>query len=203
MPDAVPPDVGEDAAWVAVDTTLSPTQLLALLDHAEGLLRINSQWVFDTWQWLDIDRFELSISNLSNGKQWQTTGRLHRTPDGLRLDYDDGLKASTRFRVEPVGQGTRLWIIDDYGRLSEEQRRTRTDEVDRSLPGWGQDLRRYLSNWARWSHSPLWRWYMERVWQPMTPLGRRVTRLVIGVTVVELLVFVLLVAVLVNEKLGK
>ena len=44
---------------------------------------------------------------------------------------------------------------------------------------------------------------MERVWQPMTPLGRRVTRLVIGVTVVELLVFVLLVAVLVDEKLGK
>ena len=37
----------------------------------------------------------------------------------------------------------------------------------------------------------------------MTPLGRRVTRLVIGVTVVELLVFVLLVAVLVDEKLGK
>lgn len=196
MPEPRPDGVGTDAAWVGVTTTLAPGQVLALLDDPERLLRVNSQWLFDTWEQSSGSRFRLRIHNSSNNRIWETDGGLQRLSDGLRLDYAQGIKASTRFIVEPAEEGARLWVVEDYGRLPEEERRARTDEVDRSLPRWGQDLYRYLRGWARWSRFPPWRWYIERVWQPMGPLGRRVVRLLIWATVAELLVFLGLVIVL-------
>lgn len=189
MTEPRPPGVGEDAAWVSVAARLPPSDVLALLDDPERLLRVNSQWVFDTWERPTVDQFRLRIANQSNGRIWETSGTIHRLPDGLRLDYDEGIKAFSRFLVEPAEEGARLWVVEDYGRLSEEERRTRTDEVDRSLTRWGQDLYLYLRAWARWSRFAPWRWYMERVWRPMKPLARRIVRLLIWATLAELLLF--------------
>jgi hypothetical protein len=193
MTDPRPPGVGEDAAWVIVATSLPPADVLSLLEDPERLLRINSHWVFETWERPTSDRFRLRIANQSNGRTWETSGTLRTLSDGLRLDYDQGIKAFTRFLVEPAGDGTRLWVVEDYGRLPEEERKARTDEVDRSLTRWGEDIYRYLRSWSRWSHFPLWRWYMEQVWQPMKPLARRIVRLLIWATVAELLLFLGLV----------
>ncbi len=184
-----PPGAGEDAAWVGVATTLSPSKLLGLMDDPERLLRVNSRWVFDRWERSAPDRFRLRIQNQSNDRVWETGGRWRRLPDGLQLDYDEGIKAFTRFLVEPLGEGARLWVIEDYGRYPEAERRARTDEVDRSLTPWGHDLHRYLRAWARWSRLAPWRWYMERVWRPMRPLGRRIVRLLVWATLAEILIF--------------
>jgi hypothetical protein len=195
MPDPRPEDIGEDAAWVGVTTRLSPDQVLALLEDPERFLRVNSLWVFETWERSADNGFRLRIRNQGNGHTWATDGTLTRLPDGLRLDYAEGIKASTRFIVEPAAGGTRLWIVEDYGRLPEKERRARTDEVDRSLPRWGQDIYRYLRNWDRWAGFAPWRWYMEQVWRPMKPLGRRVVRLLLWVTAAELVLFLGLVVV--------
>jgi hypothetical protein len=181
---------------VAVDTPLAPADLLALLDDPERPLRVNSLWVFEAWERLAAERFRLRIRNRSNGKTWATAGTIEPLSDGLRLRYDEGIKADTRFLVEPLGQGSRLWVIEDYGRLPLAERKARVDEVDRSLNTWGHDLHRYLRAWARWSGLAPWRWYMERVWRPMKPLGRRVTRLLFWATVAEILVFLGLILVL-------
>jgi len=196
MTDLRPPDVGEDAAWVFVPTSLPPSQILSLLGDPEHLLRVNSQWVFQIWERPAPDRFCLRIENQSNGRTWETCGSVAPLPDGLRLDYDEGIKAFTRFQVEPDGEGARLWVVEDYGRLSEDERRVRTDEVDRSLNRWGQDLFLYLRGWSRWSGFVPWRWYMERIWRPMKPLARRIVRLLIWATVAELVLFLALVLVL-------
>lgn len=189
MDEARPPGLGEDAAWVGVDTTLPAQQLLALLDDPERLLRVNSQWLFEHWESTAPKHFQLRIRNQSNGRVWETGARLVRLPDGLRLDYDQGIKGYTRLTVEPVPGGSRLWVVEDYGRLPEAERRERTVEVDRSLPQWGRDLYVYLRAWRRWSRIAPWRWYMERVWRPMRPLGRRIVRLLVWATVAELLLF--------------
>ncbi|MCG6860414.1 MAG: hypothetical protein LJE70_03900, partial [Chromatiaceae bacterium] len=191
-----PPGVEEDAAWVIVPTTLPPSVVLSLLEGPERLLRVNSQWDFASWEQPAIDRFRLRIENRSNDRTWETSGDVVSLPDGLRLDYDEGIKAFTRFLVEPVEEGARLWVVEDYGRLSEEERRARADEVDRSLTRWGQDLFLYFRSWARWSRFAPWRWYMERVWRPMKPLARRIVRLLIWATVAELLLFLGLVVAL-------
>jgi hypothetical protein len=180
---------------VAVDTPLAPADLLALLDDPERLLRVNSLWVFEAWERPASGRFRLRIRNLSNGKTWATVGTVEPLSDGLRLRYEDGIKTDTRFLIEPLGLGARLWVIEDYGRLPLAEREARVDEVDRSLTTWGQDLHR-LRAWARWSRLAPWRWYMERVWRPMRPLGRRVTWLLFLATVAEILLFLGLILVL-------
>ena len=184
-----PPELGEDSAWVAVDNPLTPAALLDLLADPQHLARVNSLWVFEDWAETAPGRLRLRIRNLSNGLTWATAAGVERLPDGLRLTYDEGLKAWTRFLVEPRAGGSRLWVVEDYGRLPLAERQARVAEVDRSLNTWGHDLHRYLRAWARWSGWGPWRWYMERVWRPMRPLGRRVTRLLFWATVAEILLF--------------
>ena len=200
MAEAAPEGVGEDAAWIAVPTELPTDRLAWLVADPERMLRVNPCWVFESWSRPAQDRFSLRVRDTVHERTWAAEGYIEPLDDGLRLHYDEGLKASTRFRVESGAEGTRLWVIDDYGRLSAEEREARLDEVDRSLPAWGGALERYLAGWQRWGKYRLWRWYTERVWRPMTPLARRVVRLLIWATVIEFAVFVLLVAVLSVES---
>jgi hypothetical protein len=202
MTDTAPEGVGEDAAWVAVPTALTPERLAWLIDDPERILRVNPCWVFEAWQQPEPDRFALHVRDTVHARQWATNGRIERLPDGVRLVFDDGLKASTRFRVERDDTGTRLWVIDDYGRLPAAEREARLDEVDRTLPAWGQALERYLAGWHRWGRQRAWRWYMERLWRRMTPLARRVARLLIWATVIEFVVFLMLIAVLTVNRSG-
>ncbi len=200
MPDGRPPGAGEDSAWVSVATPLLPGTLLDLLRDPQRLMRVNPLWIFESWDAAGPDAVRLRIDNQSNGQVWETTARLVRLPDGLRLDYADGIKASTLFRVEPAEAGSRLWIVEDYGRFSEAERAARGAEVDRSLTPWGGALYRHLRAWSRWSGFRPWRWYVERHWLRMKPLSRRIVRLLLWVTVAELALFALLIAILVAER---
>lgn len=200
MPDSRPPGAGEDSAWVSVATSLPPDGLLELLRDPQRLMRLNPLWVFESWDGAGPDAVRFRIDNQSNGQIWETTARLVRLPDGLRLDYADGVKASTLFRVEPAETGSQLWIVEDYGRLSEAERAARVAEVDRSLTPWGGALYRHLRAWSRWSGFGPWRWYVERHWLRMKPLSRRIVRLLLWVTVAELALFALLIAILVAER---
>jgi hypothetical protein len=127
-------------------------------------------------------------------------------PDGLRIAYAAGLKTATEFRVEQpaadsrpggtgAGQGAVLVVTDDYSGTPEAERQTRGGEIDKSLVWWGHDLHRYLRHWARWSRFGPWRWYMHRVWQPMKPKARRITFMLIAITMFELVAGILLIAV--------
>lgn len=200
MPERRPPEAGEDSAWVSVATPLPADDLLALLRDPQRLMRVNPLWVFESWDAAAPDAVRFRIDNQSNGQFWETTARLFRLPDGLRLDYADGIKASTVFRVEPTDTGSLLWIVDDYGRLPESERETHVGEVDRSLTAWGGALYRHLRAWSRWSGFRPWRWYVERHWLRMKPLSRRIVRLLLWVSVAELALFALLIAILVAER---
>jgi hypothetical protein len=200
MPEAPPPGAGEDSAWVSVASDLPPDGLLELLRDPQRLMRVNPLWVFEAWESLGPHFCRFRIFNQSNGQVWETQAKVARLPDGLRLDFEDGIKASTLLRVEPAGTGSLLWIIDDYGRLPETERQARIGEVDRSLPQWGRGLYSHLRAWSRWSHFPPWRWYVERYWLRMRPLARRIIRLLFWVTLAELVLFALLVGILVAER---
>lgn len=176
-----------DAAWVAVDTPLSAAALRAFCDDVERLLRINSMLEFLEWRSLDGDMYSMKVRNLSNGRITATSFRVARSDDRVRLTYDTGLKTATEFRVEPTGGSARLVVTDDYSGTPEAERHARMDEIDRSLVHWGHDLHRYLRQWHRWSRWRLWRWYMGRVWQPMKSSARRITFIIIAVTVFEII----------------
>lgn len=178
-----------DQAWVRVWTELSRDELLAFVQaDCERLLRINSMYEFLSWQKAGRDAYVMRLRNLANGRDVETTVGETRTSDGLILRYGGGLKASTVFRVEarPDGTGADLVVTDDYSHVPESERQARMAEVDNSLSWWGQDLFRYCRYLRRWAWMPGWLWYMERVWKPMKPAGRRIAYILYVVTIVEI-----------------
>jgi hypothetical protein len=188
-----------DRAWVRIATRRSPAELIAFCQGAERLLRINSMYEFERWRPEGDSRFFMQGRNLSTGRDFAMQIQVEPRADGLRIAYATGLKTATEFRVESKGPdddvtepgGAVLIITDDYSGRSEAERLARADEIDKSLVWWGHDLHRYLKHWVRWSRFRPWRWYMQRVWQPMKPKARRITFVLIAITAFELLVGVL------------
>jgi hypothetical protein len=191
----------EDAAWVRVETPLSAGQLRAFIEDLERLYRINSLLEIVRWEPVGKDRVSFEAQNLSNGKHENSELSIVRIDKGVCVKYDRLLKSATRFEVESsTAGGSILTITDDYSGTEETEKQLRLDEVDRSLNPWGEALYHYLRSWHRWSWLPPWRWYMQRVWQPMKPSARRITRWIILITLAEMALVLLLIAVLVIEQ---
>ena len=193
-------EAGKDAAWVTIETPLTADALLAFCrQDVERLFRINSQLRFEEWRQVAENEHRVRLRNLVSGRDLETGMLVEPLADGLCVTYDNGLKTATTFRVVGQDSGARLVVTDDYSGTPATERQARTDEVDRSLVQWGHDLHRYLARWNRWSRHGLWRWYMARVWQPMTPLARRVVFLLLVITAMEFAVFLMVLAIFVLE----
>ncbi|MCK4866804.1 MAG: hypothetical protein KAT39_02050 [Alphaproteobacteria bacterium] len=190
----------QDAAWVTIETPLTADALLAFCrEDIERLFRINSLLKFEEWHHGAENEHRVRLLNSVTGKELETGLHVEPLSDGLRVTYDTGLKTATTFRVEATEGSAQLVVTDDYSGTPAAERQARTDEVDQSLIQWGHDLHRYLAMWNRWSRYGLWRWYMNRVWKPMTPLGRRVVFLLIVITAMEFAVFLMVLAIFVLE----
>ncbi len=187
-------DLPRDASWVIVDTPLSLPALREFCTDIERLLRINPYLEFERWQRAGADGFHASFRNLSNQQSVTLDLRIEReSDDAFTLLYRAGIKARTRFVLEPAGAGSRLSITDDYAGLPPAEREQRLHEVDKSLTAWGWALHEYLRREQRWGRYASWRWYMRRWWLPMTPRARRITYMLVLLTAAEL-VLILLVA---------
>lgn len=179
-----------DAAWARIPTRLSPTELSGHLADIEVLLRANPYYYFKIWKQLGPKRYHVEYENQSNQQQLALDIEVVSGPgQGLTLLYSQGLKRRTLFTIEPFEQGSQLVITDDYSGLSDDERKQREAEVDKSLPAWGEALRVYFLRIRRYSRIPGWRWYMRRVWTPMKPSARRIVWLLYLISVVEFFFF--------------
>lgn len=196
------PDVedGRDAAWITVETPLSTEALLEFCrEDVERLFRINSLLRFDEWRRDGDGTYHVRLKNLSNERLLETGLRVEPLPDGLRVVYDAGLKTSTEFRIARGEGGATLTVTDDYSGTPLEEREARPDDVDRSLVQWGYDLHNFMARWTRWSRYALWRWYMNRIWKPMTPVGRRVVFALVVISALEFIAFLMVTTIFVLE----
>lgn len=193
-------DNSRDAAWVTVETPMTGQALLDFCRaDVERLFRINSLLRFDSWRRQGENAHQVKIRNLSNDRPLETKLNVEPLPDGLRVVYGSGLKNSTEFRIAATKDGATLTVTDDYSRTPLEERKARAAEVDRSLVQWGYDLRHYLARWHRWSRYAPWRWYMARVWQPMSPVGRRVVFALVVISALEFVAFLMVTMIFVLE----
>ena len=187
-----------DAAWVVVETPLALPALRDFCNDIGRLFRINPYLEFQAWEHRGADRYHGRWRNLSNQQTVAIDMRLERTsPDEFSMVYRDGIKARTRFALEPSAAGSRITITDEYSRLPDAERAQRIDEVDKSLNAWGWALHEYLRYEQRWGGFAPWRWYMRRLWLPMTPRARRITYMLLVLTAAEL-VLILLGAIIYN-----
>lgn len=197
MNEATAPVLEGDNAWASINTPLSEQELRAFCLDIERLFRINPMLEFKEWQDLDQDRYLLHARNISQQTPFETETELRVTQrqDGLQIDFANGIKSRTTFKIDSAPQGSKLTIIDCYDGLDEQERERRLDEVDKSLVAWAEYLQRFIVLWKRWSKYAWWRWYMRRVWQPMKPSGRRITYILLWISVVEIALILLGVAI--------
>ena len=179
---------GADAAWVVLETPLDPARLAAFCRDLERLYRINPFLEFASWEQDAPDRFRAEVLNHSNGQRTVIAARVTRKTDrAFRVDYQEGLKNSTHFEIQPAPSGSRLTITDEYGPAAEGQ----TSAVDRSLHAWGVALKAHLERDRRWGWLPVYRWTVERVWLPMKPSARRITFLVLVIGLADIILIAL------------
>lgn len=192
----------QDAAWVNVETALTPAQLFEFIIDAERLFRLNPYLEIRAWQASqgrvsEGARIRLKYLNEMNGvaRELEMTVSEFKPGVGYTLQYSEGLKCATEISVAAKGQGAEL-MIKDYYRPFEEQpddtpelRAARLAEVDRSLTPWGVAIRRYLLSLARWRWLPFYRPLRERFWYTMAPRNRRISRLMIWITALEFFAF--------------
>ncbi|MCK5718850.1 MAG: hypothetical protein KAH84_02745 [Thiomargarita sp.] len=186
----------EDAAWVEIITPLSTKDLFDFCADIERLYKINPFFEFIKWQLIDNSHFYFEGHNLSNQNKIATKIKVQKIINGFKINYQQGLKTATWIQIKS-GSDERaiLMIIDDYSGLAKNERQQRLDEVDQSLKVWGQAIYEYINYWQRWSWFPPFRWYM-RLWQQMKPMTRRISYMLIVITVFELLLFSVLVVIL-------
>ena len=197
MNEIVTPPVAEDAAWASINTPLSVSELKAFCRDIERLYRINPMLEFQYFKALGQQHYAYAGRNLSHETpfEFDYTFTVKELPDGLQVDYDQGIRSRTLFKIEAAPQGSKLTITDYYERLSTEEREQHLHEVDKSLVVWANYLQRFLITWSRWSRFAPWRWYMRRIWQPMKPTARRITYTLLWITVVEIALIALGVAI--------
>jgi len=184
-----------DAAWAVLHTPLSTIELKIFCRDIERLFRINPMLNFHKWQQLKENRYRFAGQNISQQPPFEFDFILtvRQLSEGLQIDYDHGLKSRTTLIIEPTANQSgqlehrsRLTITDYYDGLPENERVKQLHCVDKSISVWANDLQQYLMGWHQWSRFRLWRWYMKQVWQPMKPMGRRITTILLWVTLAEL-----------------
>ncbi len=187
MNDMATPDVTEDSAWAGINTPLSVEQLTEFCRDVERLFRINPMLEFKSFKSLGEKRYTMSGRNLSQKPpfEFDVTFKVSHLSDGLQIDYENGIKSGTTVKIESSEIGSRMTITETYERMPAEEREKHLGEVDKSLLNWADYLQRFLIMWKRWHRLRPWRWYMHRVWQPMKPIGRRITYILLWISVAE------------------
>ena len=201
MNDVLIPVDAEDVAWATLQTPLTEKQLKDFCQDVERLFRINPYLEFKEWRQLGENQYYASGRNISQEPAFEFDYELSvkSLPQGLQVDYSQGLKTSTRFTVEDAEMGGKLTIVDDYSGSSKAERENRLGEVDKSLVKWANDIQTYIIQWQRWSWLAPWRWYMRRVWQPLKPTARRIVYMLLWITLVEIALIALGVGIYLAE----
>lgn len=191
----------DDAAWAAINTPLSVEKLMVFCLDIERLFRINPMLEFKAWEKLSDDNYRMAVKNISQDDAFDLDVNINviKHSDEIILSYSSGIKKKTTLKIESSEFGSKLTITDSYNDLSEQQHQAQMHEVDRSLVNWADYLQRYLITWNKWSKIGLWRWYMKRIWQPMKPAGRRITYMLLWITLVEVALITLGVGVYISE----
>lgn len=183
----------EDQAWASVIVPLSQQYMLSLIQDVIRLLRINPMIYYSSFKKTGEHQYRMQGRNTSQVEDFDFdigfTAEL--LSDGVRLVYEDALKTSTTVKIEADELGSKITITDDYSGSAKEDRQKRLDEVDKSLLAWLHAIQEYAIGWKKWSWCAPWRWYMRKVWNGMNPSARRISYMLMWVTLAEIIGFLL------------
>ncbi len=190
---------GEDFALISVELPLSTGELYAFIQNTERLFRLNPYLAIKSWQEDGPGKIfvgkqiRVECMNEMNGQTQSLTLSVSDVqPDvSYTLNYDSGLKKATIFTVQSVDSASSKLVVKELypDEISAAEKEKRLNEVDNSLLPWGAGIHSYFKRRSRWGWLPFYSWLQNSVWLGMTPRHRRISRMIIWVTVLEFVVF--------------
>ncbi len=179
----------DDKAWVEFNTPFDKKSLLKFCHKIERLYRINPYLEFEKWVQTSNQTYHMTAINHSQSASFKidTELKLQELPNGIEIHYSSGIKSSTIFIVDDVAQGSKLTITENYKPFSTQENLTYLHEVDKSLTKWAEEIQQYLILWKHWSWFTPWKLYKSIIWLPMKPSGRRITYMLLWISIIEVL----------------
>lgn len=191
------PDNPENIAWAAIYTPLEVEALHTFCEDIERLYRINPYLEFKQSIRLDKNKFHFIGKNSSQEPAFYFDIELTLEPidQGYLITYSNGVKSNTIVKIQTSDQPdpiskSRLTITDIYTTKNNQFSEKELKKVDKSLLTWTKDIQKYLLSWHKWSKFKLWRWYRKKIWLPMKPIGRRITYMLLLITLIEIVLIV-------------
>jgi len=178
----------EDKAWVEFFTPLDEKALFKFCNNIEILFRINPYLEIKLWENSTDNKYKLHAINHSQTPEFElkTDLEISTTKNEIKLQYDSGIKSNTVFSIKNASKGSQLKITDSYHTNINHDNENYLDLVDKSLKNWGEEVQQFLIQLNRWRWLPLWRLYKFRIWLPMKPAARRITDMLLLVSVIEI-----------------
>lgn len=182
----------KNTAWVSIAIPVSPDRLFNFLQNTERLFRLNPYLDIHQWEALAGGKqFHLKALNEMNGVNYDLAIRIESIQPGVSIlfSYSKGLKRALEITLQSAESASILTLRDHYHEPTAENQEEQLKEVDHGLTHWAAAIRQYLLGWERWNWFWPYRWYKGRFWLNMRPTHRRITRMLIWVTVLEFTVF--------------
>jgi len=183
----------ENKAWAEFKTPLSEEALLDFCHNIEQLFRINPYLEINKWEQLAPHSYFFDFVNHSQAPEFslQTNMNIIDIANGLRIQYDNGIKSETTFICKRAPEGSKLVITEQYHSHDSKSNNNQLNKVDKSLTKWAEEIQNYLINWKRWSWFSPWQFYKQRIWLPMKPSSRRITYMLIWISIFEIVLIAL------------
>ena len=189
----------DDSAWVTIDLPCPLDQTRRLAEDPQRLLRLNPYLELRLWQTIGPDHWRAGLFNETNGLTLATEVRRQPENHGYSLEWDRGIKRRTRVEWQSAGTSSRLVLRDVY-LLTETADSHALAAVDRSINAWGIAIRRHVLALQRWQWLPGYRALREGFWLGLSPRQRRISRLIVWVSVLEFVTVLFILAIWWNES---
>ncbi len=152
----------------------------------ERLFRINPYLEVNKWEATEKNKYFIDLTNHSQEPQvsLQTHINVTNLNDGLHVYYDNGIKSDTTIIAQALSEGSKLIITDHYHSLKDDEPEL-ICSVDKSLHKWAEEIQNYLIYWQRWSWFLPWQIYKKHIWIFMKPAARRISFMLIFISLIE------------------
>jgi len=194
----------EPVIWATVEIPAPPGEVRRYAGELTAVVRLHPYLNIRAWEGppgpvTEGMRYRLHAFNEWTGIERDLVLEVEQADDsGYRIGYSEGLKHALELRVAPHGSGAALTLREHYQEPDDTSRDALTREIDRSITPWAIALRRDFLRMRRWGRNAAFRWLRHR-WLGMRPRERRVSRLIVWVTVLEFIVFLFVFAIYWNE----
>ena len=200
MDDSLPRSDLTDAAWVKIVTRLDAQALFDFCYKLERLYRLNPHLSIECWMMPTQNLIHAKWHNSSNLAEFTFDSDIEVTyqQNEIRLHYSSGIKKETSLIIEPLACGSCLTVIDDYSaRADGNDGHSMPEQVDKSLPAWGSSLKSFLFHYNYLRKIPGIDLVIDRFWIHLSPMARRITYLLVAITIFELVLLFVFISLLV------